>query len=399
MTKQLAIIGSGPAGLMAALLASHQQIAVTIFESQATIGGKLTVAGGGRCNFSNYKSATELQKHYGLNGSFLKFAFRALDSQKTRKLFDSYGIASYVDKEDRVYPQSNSGKKMLQQIEQILLKQNVTILCKQAIKSIHYDDNWQLETADKSYRFEKVIIATGGVGLNLKNDFFEQWQKLNLKNVALKPALTAVSAGEDHSDIAGISLTAVKLRLNNENGQQSLVSPLLITHKGYSGPAIHNISRYFATKNDLYINWLNENQQSMEQKLQNIILAKGKQKLINALTEYHLPPKLLAFILKQNNIDSDVKLAEISKVQRKAIVQALCQFKVANPQVIGFKSAMASAGGLDLSEVNPKTMAVKKYEGLYVIGEALDIDGDSGGYNIQAAFSTAYLAVQALTKK
>ncbi len=396
-TKTIAIIGAGPAGIIAALHASKHKLDCTLFETQAKIGGKMLVAGGGRCNFTNNCTQAEFSKHYGDKGDFLKFAFKALNAKKTREFFQDLGIESYADENNKVFPKSNSGKALVGKLEQALLQNKVHIKTGQKIIAISKSDKWQVQTETDCQSFDYLIIATGGFYTQTKNINSKFWQNLELKQQPLKPALTAISASENHQNIAGITIKNAEVYLANK--KQRSKGDILITHQGYSGPAIQNISRYIEHGKPVFINWLGKNENDIAQTLLNLCQDNGRQKLEKMLLQFNLPKALIEFLVTESKLNPDIKLAEITKDTRKQIVEMLTAYEVNNPQTLGFNKAMVAKGGLDLSEVNKKTMRVLKYQGLYVVGEALDIDGDSGGFNIQAALSTGYLATQTIVKE
>ncbi len=390
----LAIIGSGPAGLMAALIASKAGINTTIYEKNKTIGGKIAIAGGGKCNFTHNCTYAEFLQKYGDNGQFLKFAFKALNLEKTRQLFNDLGIPSYQAENGKFFPKSNSGKDIIRKFKNALLKNKVQIQTNTLITKLKYKDKWYLNEENEGYDY--LIIATGGFYHDSKNINANFWQSLGLKQVALKPALTAISSSDNHQDLAGITIKDVKVSVYNENKSKTIMDDILITHKAYSGPAIHNISRYLASQSKLYINWLNLENQVVDNAIKKQMETKGKQQLKTALLAFNLPKALIDFLLLSEGINADIKLAELNKKTRQTIVKLLTNYQVKNPQTLGFNTAMVASGGLDLSEINAKTMQVKKQKNLYVVGEALDIDGDSGGFNIQAALSMGYLAAQTI---
>lgn len=410
---KVAVVGSGPSGLMAALqLSKVQGIAVHLIEKNDQIGKKVKASGGGMCNYTQHAPIEVLLRHYGDNGQFLKHAFKQLDAFKTEALLSEIGIVPLIREDGKVFPASLDAKQWLGAFESQLRRQGVQVLLNHAISALQQgaDGFWQLlsPSAGELSQYDAVILAIGGAsypGLGTAGDGYPMLEALGQVVNPPKPALSGIVLEAPIVGLEGISVTSATLSLHRA-GQlvkmagQVVFGPLelLITHKGLSGPLILNSSRWYQPGDRLVLNWLGWQQGEIERYLLDAAQRHGKRQLGTVLGELPVPSRLMLYLLGLAGVPSDKCMAELSKSERLRIVSAFTAFDIGAFKPVGISQAMATAGGLSLSAVSGKTMAVKGLEGLYVVGELLDIDGDTGGYNIQAALTTGYAAAMAIIK-
>lgn len=394
----IGIIGAGPAGIMAAIHAAHPNANITLIDKQAVIGGKIAVSGKGQCNFAHRGTIDHYLKSYGDNGKFLSHMFKAFFVDDAIDFFESLGINSVTEKNGKIFPKSKNARAIICALETKLHTLGVELCLNTAVISIHYKGSqWRIKTnTQQTYVFDSLVIANGGASfqqMGTTGDAEHWFKSLNLNYIPLKPALTGIVSSEDHQAISGITLNQATI---TAAGKQK-IGELLITHKGYSGPVMHNMSRYIEQGLALTINWQSWCANELRQDLVLAANKKGSQTLNTYLTERGMPKKLLNFLLTPQQLKT--KLAELSKANREHALKALTSYKVNNPQCIGFKTAMATKGGLALTELSKKTCRLKTYPTLYAVGEVVDIDGDTGGYNIMAAISMGVAAGRAIASQ
>lgn len=407
MQYNVIIIGAGPAGLFAAQMISEKQDKICIIERNNEPGKKLLLSGSGQCNFTNHQSITEFTKHYGSNGKFLNTAFRLFDNKECMSFFKRNGVDYVVTENGKVFPKSMRSRDVLHALMLKCQKHNVQIKYNNLVTHIGLCDHIFTVELDNGVRYfsKNLIIATGGksypktgsdgIGFKLAKD-------LGHTLVTPKPALTyIVSKKAAALNLAGIAFEKIELTLykNNKKIAQN-VDSILFTHKGLSGPAILNTSRLMDTNDSIIVNFLYPHTfESIRDLFAQEIPQKGKEEIITYLKNYKLPKSFCEAICQLASIPKHTPCAQINKKQRTDLVNLLtrCEFLV--DDLGGFHVAMATAGGVSLKEVNPTTMESRKHKGLYFIGEVLDIDGDTGGYNLQAAFSTAYLCAAHILSK
>lgn len=395
-SQTVAIIGAGPAGLMAAYWAAQSNKRVLLFDKNKCIGGKLVIAGGGMCNYSHALTMADYLTRYGDNGRVLKFALKAFDYLAAMTFFKKYGTPSIIREDNKIFPQSLQATDIIACFKRALDNNNIEIITQTAVTAIVKKQYWQLMTTRGQYRADKLVIATGGASfghIGTTGDAYLWFRQLGLDVVKCMPALSSVYAGDDHAKLAGISLSGVSISVIQTSGAvRRAVGDLLFTHKGYSGPVILDNSRYLSAGAKLTINWLNIPSEQFEKALLAASQQQGKKQVLTWLEKLALPKRVSQMLLSTSGLPKTVKLAELTKAQRSAVVKAFCAYSVTNPQVAGFNTAMATAGGLALSELNHKYFNIKKHPGVYAIGETVNLDGDTGGFNIQAALSMGYVA-------
>ena len=395
----IAIIGGGPAGIMAAI-ASSKNANVILLEKNSSLGLKLLLTGGGRCNITNNKPIKKLLNSYS-NKNFLKHSFYSLTNEKLLAFFEDKGLKFIEEDNNRIFPKSQKAGDILKILLQYL--GNVVINYNFEVKSI--TNNFIINSEIKA---KKIIIATGG-DTNPKNCCNPSNNYLTSQPITkIKYGLVPLITEKDLSNIAGTTLFDVVISYN----KVKVRGDVLISHVGLSGPGIIDISNKFSKSIaynllenkplefskeiaiDLCPNFSHED---LSSKFLIDFQNKGKTLLKNYLKLF-LTNSFIEFFLNESSLDGDVQLSKINKRSKNKLIDSLKHFKF---EIVGFNENLSkiTIGGIDLNYINPKTMESKIHKNLYFAGEILDLDGPTGGYNLKIAFSTGYLAGLSASKK
>lgn len=400
------IIGAGPAGLFAAQTLGRHGETVLVLERNHKAGRKLLISGAGQCNFTHQGPIESFFNCYQGQEKFIKKALLTLDNQKTIAFFEKMGVASHTSPNQKVFPKSMKSQDILDALIRACQIGNVMINYNQYVTDISiYDHTFTVET-EKGERYfsNHVILATGGKSykhLGSDGKGYELAQSMGHTIIEPKPALTDVRiASNPYKELSGISIPNIEYTLwRNKKKIRTCKGDVLFTHKGLSGPSIINHSRWMEAGDILLMNFLYP---SSYEEIKTLFIEtlpmRGKEELITFLRSFKLPKNLLQVLCAKEEIDEHIPCARVDKVMREKIVKMLTQYEFQIDSLGNFNIAMATAGGVHLKEINPTTMESRKQPGLYLIGELNNIDGETGGYNIQAAFSMGYLSAASILK-
>ena len=396
---KIAIIGGGAAGFFSALSVKdhYPNSSVTIFEKSNKLLSKVKVSGGGRCNVTNATyDIKELSMNYPRGGNFLKKAFGQFNSIDTVEWFENRGVLLETLNDNCIFPKSNTSQSIIDCfINQAKIK-GVEILLKTGVEKIRNDeDTFILYSQENKFKFDKVIVTTGGQpklsGLNwlanLGHDIVSPLPSLFTFNMPKNPICELMGNVVEE--------TTVKI----EGTKLVAKGPLLVTHWGMSGPAILKLSawgaRILEEKNyqfSILVNWLNDKKpEEVFQVIEKVINDNRDKKVIN-YNPFPMTNRLWGFILEKSSINLDTKWKEIGKKSINKLVNSLCNDRYEVSGKTTFKEEFVTAGGVSLKDVNVQRMESKVVPGLFFAGEVLDIDGITGGFNFQAAWTTAYIA-------
>lgn len=397
--RKIIIIGGGAAGFFAALSAkSHNpQAAVTILEKSAKLLAKVKVSGGGRCNVTNATfDNVELSKFYPRGEKQLKKAFYQFNAQDTVDWFESRGIKLRTYPDNCIFPQANDSQVIIDCFLKEANQLGIEIKIQSPVLQLEESEKgFLVKTANQTYEADKVIVTIGG---QPKQSGFSFLNNLNLDFIHPVPSLfTFNMPGNPIRDLMGnvVEETVVKI----EGTKLIAQGPLLVTHWGMSGPAILKLSawgaRILEEKNyefNVFVNWLNgRSENDFIEDLISLKRLNGSKKLINA-NPFPITSKLWQFLLQKVEISSEVRWNEVEgKIQNK-LVRAMLFDTYAVKGKTTFKEEFVTAGGLDLKEVDFNTLATRKHPNLFFAGESLNIDGITGGFNFQAAWTTGFIA-------
>lgn len=402
------VIGGGPGGTFAAINLGNSKKKVLLLEKNSKIGKKLLVAGQGRCNLTNSALLDKFILAYGDKGKFIKAALYKFKPDDLKSWFKNCGLPlTLMEGTGKYFPNTFSSKDVIELLERELKKNKVELKGDSEVIKVTYENNlYVVKTKNEKYQSKNLIIGTGGKsyqGVGTTGDGYKFARDLGHKIQEITPALTPVYMDNyPFSDLSGISFKNMEIKLvrdgklvKKNNGS------VLLTHHNLSGPLILDMSRNIKKGDSLILNFLNLKSEEFNELFLEYSKDKGKNQLKTFFLQndkIDLPERFIKKMAMLLELDLNKKVSEITKKERESILK-ISKYEVKVTRVGGFDIAMATSGGVDLSEINSKTMESKIRKGLFFVGEVLDIDGDTGGYNIQAAFSTGYLAAETIKKQ
>ena len=423
--ESVCVVGGGAAGLMAACIAAQNGAKVVLFEKNisekkiageqffdnAYLGKKLLITGKGRCNLTNNCNREDFMKNIPRNGKFMFASFSAFPPNKVMDFFEERGVSLKTERGNRVFPTSDKALDILRCLKDTLKKHGCKIINKK-IESIFAQDEKISKIFDSEgneYLCESVIIATGGLSYPITGsdgDGYEFAKYAGHTVTDLRPSLVPLVSPDDFcKKLQGLSLRNVTLSLKNKQNKKVVYSELgemLFTHFGMSGPLVLSASAHIdgaPTDYGIHIDLKPAlDEKTLDDRLLSDFAKNPNKDYKNALALL-LPSKMIPVFAMRSGISPDTKVNSITKKQRADIIALLKNFSV---EISGFRpiaEAIITRGGIKTSEINPSTMESKKVSGLYFAGEVLDVDGYTGGFNLQIAFSTAYLAACDAAKK
>jgi len=401
---QICIIGAGPAGLIAAIFAAREGASVIILESNPNPGRKLLITGGRRCNLTHHTEPAQLTKLYGKSGKFLSFCIYKFSPDYVQDFFAKLGVDTKIEPDGCVFPKSYKAEDVNNALIREAKKLKVKFVHNKPVRDISKSENgFLIQTKDEQYSAQKLIIATGGVSYpqtGSTGDGYRFAKNLGHTITEPKASLVPLIAREEWtSKLAGTSIANMKISANIENKKITTLGALVFTHNGIGGPAAQDMSRYLtdflpARKNpigitlDLVPDLKIEN---IENKIIQLIDENPKKKIENILAEF-LPKRVVSIVCELAGCDSDTPSAQLKKAVRKKIANAIKAMPLSVVRTKAIEEATVTRGGVNLSEINPKTMESKVCENLYFAGEVIDADGPCGGYSLQICWSTGALA-------
>lgn len=402
----LIVVGGGPSGIFTAITAAERGFKVALLEKNRRIGNKILVAGSGKCNLTHVGKPKDYFDKYGQNGKFLKEALNKYSPEMLKAFFKENGLPLVlVEETGKYFPETFSSLDVVNLLRKKMLSLNVKVIEGIKIESIQKNsDEFSISTDKGLYLCDNLALATGGKsypGVGTTGDGYIIAKELGHKIIPPKPALTPVYVKDYFfQELSGISFQDVKITIWKEN--RKIVEKngaVLLTHTNFSGPGILDNSRFVESESQLEINYIGKDFEILNRELIEEMNKDGKKTIKKVLSHYFLPERFIKTILFVTSVNEELKIAELSKEKRENLVRLLISNKMEITKVGNFEVAMVTKGGISLDEVNAKTMESKKSSGLYLIGEILDIDGDTGGYNIQAACSMGVLAGKSMKKK
>ena len=416
LNMKVIVIGGGPAGILAAISSAKQGGKVTLLEKNNMIGKKLLITGKGRCNITSSLEMDEFIKNIPGNGKFLYSSFQNFTNTDIIDLLQKQGVKVKTERGSRVFPVSDKSIDVRDAYVRELQKNNVNIKLKSTVNEIVCKDNAVVGVKLQNGELldaEKIILATGGKSYpqtGSTGDGYEFAKKLGHTITKIRASLVPLTAQNDSlklcRDLQGLSLRNVAITIWDIQNNKKIYDDfgeMIFTHFGVSGPTILSGSSHLLRyKNAEELLKNNKIQLSIDFKpalseeiLDNRILrdfeASKNKEIKNALFDL-LPQKLIMPVIKLSNIDENKKVNSITKEERLKLVKLLKDFRIT---ISGFKEiedAIITAGGIDIKEINPKTMESKIVKGLYFAGEIIDVDAYTGGFNLQIAYSTGYTA-------
>jgi len=416
MIYDVIVIGGGPSGIFAAIAAKKHGSKVLLIEKNNKLAIKMGISGGGRCNLTNNSATEKIIENIPGNGRFLYSALNQFSNNDTIVFFEQeLGVKTKVEDNGRVFPKSDNASTLIEALNKYLINIGVEILYNTEVVELLSTNN-QIEGVQLSSgvltKCNSVILATGGLSYpntGSTGDGYRMARHLGHQITELFPSSVSLLSDDQlitERLVQGISLKGVELTLYNPQGKKVKIEngDIIFTHFGISGPAALKISRniYFMQKeygNDqpfkLSINLFPEKDETeLFKMISDLIANNPKKSLLNGFQGF-LPEKLLKAIFNKNSLFMDKKMVELNKDDLNYLIAFFKKFTISITGTKLINEAIVTGGGVSLKEINPKTLESKIVKGLFIVGELLDVDAFTGGFNMQVAFSTGFVAGKA----
>ena len=416
---EVVVVGAGPAGLVAAERAATRRIKTLLLEKNRQPGVKILISGGGHCNVTHDTDAKGIVAAFGPSGRFLHSALASLGPQQLRELLQAEGIPTFADEEGKVWPASQDARDVLRVMLRRFERSGAMLATEEPLLEIHtHAFGFRLTTARQTIIAKKVVLTTGGCsypGCGTSGDGYRLAAALGHTIVTPRPALVPILTDADWiAELQGITIPDAALRIVDQEyntssrtknakrnqPQDRWRGSLLFAHFGLSGPVALDASRAISAcprgkRPSLQCDFLPD---IKEEQLETLLMddAKGSGRQVASLLERWLPHRLAVALVEQAQLSPDRRAAELSRHECQRLVQAVKRLHLHTTGTLGFEKAEVTAGGVSLDEVDSHTMQSRLIPGLFLAGELLDLDGPIGGYNLQAAYSTGYLAGQSV---
>lgn len=405
--QKVIVVGGGPAGMMAAAAAAENGAKVTLLEKKEQVGKKLKLTGKGRCNITSALEGANFISGYAGNGRFLYSALNQFSNQDLVNFFNKRGLATVTERGQRVFPASGRAEDVVQILYRNMLNNSVEIICKHRVQGVEIEASQikGIKAGGGVLPCATAIIATGGMsypGTGSTGDGYDWARAAGHRIIPPRPGLVPLVANEEWvKELQGLNLKNVEAsayrldgsRINQEFGE------MLFTHFGVSGPIILSMSRDIGEV--LYSRQETVRlcidlkpaltEEKLDARLQRDLDIYSRRQFKNSLDRL-LPKKLIPVIVALSAIDGNKESNQVTRVERRKLLQLLKSLEITITATRPISEAIVTAGGVEVKGINPKTMESKLVKGLYFAGEILDVDGYTGGFNLQAAFSTGYLA-------
>lgn len=401
----IAVVGAGAAGLMAAIAAAEEGRRVVLLEKNRKPGVKILMSGGTRCNITHACDNRGIVQAYGPPGQFLHSPLAAFGVQDTVSFFENEGVATKVEETGKIFPVSDKALDVLAALLRRLHRSGAHLCLEEPAQEFQVTPpGFTLVTPKRTLHARKVILTTGGLsypGSGTTGDGYAFARRYGHTIVPTRPALVPIKVDASQvAELRGITLPDVCVRIVEPGVGKPLGigrGSLLFAHFGLSGPVVLDLSRIVTghaelTRLRLELDFLpDQNEQAVDEWLRVRTAAEGKKLLAAVLPEY-LPRRVCELLLVSSGLPADRKAAALSKPDRQRLAASIKRLSLPVAGTLGYAKAEVTAGGIALGEVDSRTMQSKLVPGLYLAGEVLDLDGPIGGYNFQAAWSTGWLA-------
>jgi len=398
------VVGGGSAGMLAAATAAKRHEHVLLIEKNAVLGKKLSISGGGRCNVTNNRPDTrDLASAYGEAGKFLHSLFARYGVRDTIVYFESHSVSLVEENEGRLFPSTHKASTIVSVLENDCRSSGVIVKCNSVVESIAKEDSiFVVTTAEGTVRAKSCIVATGGTArpdTGSTGEGFSWLRQLGHTIVPSSKALVPLTSSDIWlPDLAGVTLPAVKITIRLD-GKRELQTQgkILFTHVGISGPSILNLSSQIGellTAGAVTVGvgvFINDDEMSVRQQLQACLENHSNQKIQNALSNL-VPTALVAPILILAGISPDTPAHSVRRDERARLGRYLYELPVTVSGLLGPDKAIATGGGVELSEIDWRTMESKIVPKLFLVGDVLNINRPSGGYSLQLCWSTGAVA-------
>lgn len=402
MVEKVGIIGAGPSGIIAAGIAGSRGKDVTLIEKNDRIGKKLFITGKGRCNITNNAPIEDFFDNVMTNKNFLYSSFYTFTNKDIISLLEGYSVKTKVERGNRIFPASDKSSDVIKAFEKFLMDNNVKLLLNSKVDNVYIKNNkFVVVIGKEELMFDKLLISTGGMSYprtGSTGDGYRFAKSFGHTVTKLMPSLVPVELEEEWiKELQGLSLKNVNLsayakekKIHEEFGE------MLFTHYGISGPIVLSMSNYLHKYLNEGIKFYIDLKPALnEKKLDNRILGdfkKNNNKQVKNGLDDLLPKKIIPIIIRLASISPDKPINQITKEERGRLVNCIKNFPLTFKSLRPIEEAIVTSGGVNVKEINPSTMESKIIPGLFFSGEIIDVDALTGGFNLQIAYSTGYLA-------
>jgi predicted Rossmann fold flavoprotein len=402
--SKVCVIGGGPAGMFAAIAAAEKGHRVSLYEKNEKLGKKLFITGKGRCNVTNACDTAEIFDKIPGNPKFLYSAIYGYDNFRVMDFFENHGVPLKIERGERVFPQSDHSSDIIKALEKELKKQKVEVKLNAPVKKLLIEEGKVkgiLNAERKEEFYDSIVLATGGISYpqtGSTGDGYDFAKECGHTIVEAMPSLVPIVLEEkEYLALQGLSLRNVSLMIQNGKKKKSYFGEMLFTHFGISGPLVLTISAEYGNllakgKIKLELDLkpaLSEKQ--LDQRLQRDFEKYINKDFRNALSDL-LPAKMIPLIVEKSDIEAERKIHDITKEERNALGYLIKHLPMTASGVRGISEAIITKGGVSVKNIDASTMESKIIQNLYFAGELIDVDALTGGYNLQIAWSTGYLA-------
>ncbi|MCF7790954.1 MAG: NAD(P)/FAD-dependent oxidoreductase [Victivallales bacterium] len=405
MTNSTVVIGGGPAGMMAAVHSARNGNNVMILEKNSTPGTKLLMTGKGRCNITNAETSTEkFLLQFGKNGKFLINAFHRFGVTETIKFFNQHNLDTKVERGGRIFPTSDNAKDVQNVFFKLIKEKNIELKLNSSVRELIAEDNTikKIKLNNTIIEPDNVILATGGQSYpktGSTGDGYKWAERLGHTVIPPAPALSPLIVNENFvKELEGLSLKNVKISVfQNNKKYDERFGEALFTNNGMSGPIILDLSKKTGKllpkgRVQLFIDFKPAlDFEKLDKRLIREFEKHSKKSVKNILPNL-LPKSLIPIILSLSEVDPNSKASMTTKSERKKLLKLLKGLPLTVTGLVGFNKSIITSGGVSLKEIDPKTMRSKIINNLSFAGEILDLDGPTGGYNLQVCWTTGYIA-------
>lgn len=403
--EKIGIIGAGASGVFTAINAKNDNNQITILEKKEQIGKKLFITGKGRCNITNAKFYDEFLSHIVVNKKFMYSSFTNFDNYSLMDFIEKNGLKLDVQRGDRVFPKSEKSNDVIKLFERLIKKNNISLNLNEEVKSVKKDDKFIVKTSKDSYEFDKLVIATGGLSYPLTGstgDGYKFAKNFSHKIIKPRPGLCPIKIKDrDLNPLNGISLKNVSLKVKTSKKEIEEFGDMLFGKDFITGPIVLTMSSLINKEEIKNMSVDLKPALDFEKLDKRIIrdIKKDSNKDIRNILKKLLLNAFVDIVLKRAKISPHTKANQLTKEQRHRLIDIIKNFSIQYKSLADIKNAIITSGGISCDEIDPKNMESRLVSNLYFVGEVLDVDALTGGYNLQIAFSQAKACADDLRRK
>lgn len=403
--EKIGIIGAGASGVFTAINAKNDNNQITILEKKEQIGKKLFITGKGRCNITNAKFYDEFLSHIVVNKKFMYSSFTNFDNYSLMDFIEKNGLKLDVQRGDRVFPKSEKSNDVIKLFERLIKKNNISLNLNEEVKSVKKYDKFIVKTSKDSYEFDKLVIATGGLSYPLTGstgDGYKFAKNFSHKIIKPRPGLCPIKIKDrDLNPLNGISLKNISLKVKTSKKEIEEFGDMLFGKDFITGPIVLTLSSLINKEEIKNMSVDLKPALDFEKLDKRIIrdIKKDSNKDIRNVLKKLLLNAFVDVVLKRAKISPHTKANQLTKEQRHRLIDIIKNFSIQYKSLADIKNAIITSGGISCDEIDPKNMESRLVSNLYFVGEVLDVDALTGGYNLQIAFSQAKACADDLRRK